>query len=84
MMSKPTNWPDPIKTLDLRKTKCPLNFVKAKLAAEKLQPGECLEVWVETTGESAENVPNSLRQEGYAVELVASECILKVWVKHRD
>lgn len=55
--------------LDLRTTKCPLNFVKARLAAEKLQPGEVLEIWVATEGESALNIPNSLRQEGYAVAI---------------
>jgi TusA-related sulfurtransferase len=55
--------------LDLRTTKCPLNFVKARLAAEKLQPGEVLEIWVASDGESALNIPNSLRQEGYEVTL---------------
>jgi TusA-related sulfurtransferase len=57
-------------SLDLRKTKCPLNFVKAKLALEKLVIGEVLEVLLLTTGDSAFNVPNSFRQEGQAVALL--------------
>lgn len=57
----------PLKVLDLRTTKCPLNFVKARLAAEKLGVNETLELWLEANGESALNIPNSLRQEGYTV-----------------
>lgn len=67
--------------LDLRKTKCPLNFVKAKLAAEKLQPGETLEIWLVTEGDSAVNVPNSLRQEGYRVEHQQEAAVLKLFVE---
>jgi TusA-related sulfurtransferase len=59
-------------SLDLRKTKCPLNFVKAKLALEKLVIGEVLEVLLLTTGDSALNVPNSFRQEGQAVAILPS------------
>jgi TusA-related sulfurtransferase len=58
--------------LDLRHTKCPLNFVKAKLAAEKLKKGELLDVWLANNSESALNVPNSLRQEGYQIEVIAA------------
>jgi TusA-related sulfurtransferase len=56
--------------LDLRKTKCPLNFVKAKLALEKLSIGEVLEVWLLTTGDSALNVPSSFKQEGQTVAVL--------------
>lgn len=56
--------------LDLRRTKCPLNFVQARLAAEKLQAGEVLEIWLAAGSESELNVPNSLRQEGYSVVLL--------------
>jgi TusA-related sulfurtransferase len=58
--------------LDLRRTKCPLNFVKARLAAEKLVMHESLEVWLEAEGESALNIPNSLKQEGYIVTLLSA------------
>jgi tRNA 2-thiouridine synthesizing protein A len=61
---------EPSVTLDLRKTKCPLNFVKAKLALEKLLIGEVLAVLLLTTGDSALNVPQSFRQEGQAVAVL--------------
>ncbi len=61
---------EPSITLDLRKTKCPLNFVKAKLALEKLSIGEVLAVLLLTTGDSALNVPQSFKQEGQAVALL--------------
>lgn len=61
---------EPSVTLDLRKTKCPLNFVKAKLALEKLSSGEVLEVLLLTTGDSALNVPKSFKQEGQAVAVL--------------
>jgi tRNA 2-thiouridine synthesizing protein A len=60
-------------SLDLRKTKCPLNFVKAKLALEKLTLGEVLEVLLLTTSDSALNVPNSFRQEGQAVAVLPAD-----------
>ncbi len=55
--------------LDLRQTKCPLNFVKAKLALEKVGISEKIEVWILTQTESALNLPESLRKEGQYVEL---------------
>ncbi len=54
-------------TLDLRTTKCPLNFVKTKLALEKLNTGDHIEVIITADGESALNIPNSVRQEGHIV-----------------
>jgi|GEM_PF-1093366 len=56
--------------LDLRKTKCPLNFVKAKLALEKKAIGEQVDIWVLTDAESALNIPQSLRQEGHVVDFL--------------
>ena len=60
-------------SLDLRKTKCPLNFVKTKLALEKLAIGDVLEVLLLTTGGSALNVPNSFRQEGQSVAVLPAD-----------
>jgi TusA-related sulfurtransferase len=51
--------------LDLRHVKCPLNFVKAKLALEKLPPHSDLTVWL--ANDATMDVPQSLRQEGYTV-----------------
>ncbi|MBY0403608.1 MAG: sulfurtransferase TusA family protein [Cyanobacteria bacterium] len=53
--------------LDLRTTKCPLNFVKTRLALEKIQVGQVLEVWIQEDGESALNIPKSIAQEGHQV-----------------
>jgi TusA-related sulfurtransferase len=63
--------PSPKQTLDLRTTKCPLNFVKTRLALEKLDVGEILEVWILVESQSALNIPKSIEQEGH--EIVATE-----------
>lgn len=57
----------PDKRIDLRGVKCPLNFVKAKLALEQLSLGKCIEIVLDHDSESAINVPNSFRQEGHLV-----------------
>lgn len=54
------------KTLDLRGTPCPINFVRSKLQLEKMSSGELLEIWLDG-GEPIEQVPNSLTLEGYQV-----------------
>ncbi|MFM7468240.1 MAG: sulfurtransferase TusA family protein [Vampirovibrionales bacterium] len=53
--------------LDLRRTKCPLNFVKARLAMEKLPQEGMLTLWLAHESQSALNVPQSLTQEGYVL-----------------
>jgi TusA-related sulfurtransferase len=55
--------------LDLRGTPCPINFVRTKLKLEKMAPGALLEVWLDA-GEPIEQVPDSLRMEGYAIEQI--------------
>lgn len=59
--------PAPDKQLDLRGTPCPLNFVRTKLQLDKMTPGTLLEVWLDA-GDPVEQVPDSLRMEGYLVE----------------
>lgn len=61
--------PTPDQQLDLRGTPCPLNFVRTKLRLEKMSPGTLLEVWLDP-GEPMEQVPDSLRMEGYPIELI--------------
>ena len=62
----------PDETLDLRGTPCPLNFVRTKLKLQRMPAGELLEVWLDA-GEPVEQVPDSLRSEGFVIEkLVAS------------
>lgn len=52
--------------LDLRGTPCPINFVRTKLRLEQMAPGALLEVWLDS-GEPVEQVPDSLRMEGYTI-----------------
>ena len=56
--------------LDLRGTPCPINFVRTKLRLEKMPPGSLLEVWLDP-GEPMEQVPDSLKMEGYAIERIS-------------
>jgi TusA-related sulfurtransferase len=55
--------------LDLRGTPCPINFVRTKLCLEKMQQGDLLEVWLDA-GEPIEQVPDSLKMEGYTIEKI--------------
>lgn len=55
--------------LDLRGTPCPINFIRSKLQLEQMQSGELLEIWLDG-GEPIEQVPNSLKIEGYQVESI--------------
>ena len=54
--------------LDLRGTPCPLNFIRSKLALEKLEPGAWLQVDLDA-GEPEEMVARGLREAGHRVEL---------------
>lgn len=60
----------PDETLDLRGTPCPLNFVRTKLKLQRMPGGELLEVWLDA-GEPVEQVPDSLRSEGFLIETLA-------------
>ncbi|MCK4849750.1 MAG: sulfurtransferase TusA family protein [Phycisphaerae bacterium] len=52
--------------IDLRGVECPLNFVKAKLALEKIEVGGILEVLLDG-GEPVENVPASFTEQGQEI-----------------
>ncbi len=58
--------------LDLRGVCCPLNFVKAKLAMEKIGSGETIEFYLDD-GEPIVNVTRSLKDEGHQVLLVTAK-----------
>ena len=58
----------PTAQLDLRGTPCPLNFIRSKLALEKLEPGAWLQVDLDA-GEPEEMVARGLRDAGHRVEL---------------
>jgi tRNA 2-thiouridine synthesizing protein A len=70
---------DPIidKELDIRGDICPITFVKAKLAIEKMAKGQVLQVLIDYAP-SAVNVPRSLEHEGHEV-LSVSEGAGPVW-----
>ena len=53
-------------TLDLTGVACPMNWVKTKLALEKLNAGDELTVRLDT-GEPLESVPRSAREDGHDV-----------------
>ena len=55
-------------TLDLSGVVCPLNWVKTRLALERLQPGDELSVRLDP-GEALENVPRSAREDGHDVRV---------------
>ena len=55
-------------TLDLTGVACPLNWVKAKLALEELDPGDELTLLLDP-GEPIESVPRSAREDGHDVSV---------------
>ena len=56
----------PRASVDLRAYACPITFVKTRIALDRLDPGDVLEVWL-SGGESAESVPRSAAEEGHRV-----------------
>ncbi|QDZ40151.1 sulfurtransferase TusA family protein [Euhalothece natronophila Z-M001] len=66
-ISKKNSQSVPDAQLDLRGTPCPINFVRTKLRLEQMETGTLLEVWLDP-GEPIEQVPDSLKMEGYPIE----------------
>ena len=58
--------------LDLRGTDCPMNFVRIKIALDKLGSGVSLEVRLDGGG-VAEEVTRSLKDQGYRVSRIREE-----------
>ena len=54
------------KTVDLRGQVCPYTFVRSKLAMEKMNVGEVLEIILDHKP-AVENVPKSMENEGQKV-----------------
>ena len=54
----------PATRLDVRAYACPLTWVKAKVALDRLAVGDLLEVWL-PEGEPAESVPRSAEEDGH-------------------
>jgi TusA-related sulfurtransferase len=57
--------------LDLTGVACPLNWVKTRLALERLDPGERLTVRLDP-GEAIESVPRSAREDGHEVDVAGT------------
>ena len=56
----------PDKTIDLKGQICPYTFVRSKLAVEKMQIGETIEIILDHKP-AVENVPKSMENEGQKV-----------------
>jgi TusA-related sulfurtransferase len=52
--------------MDLLGVACPMNYVKTKLQLEDMDPLQILEVLLDA-GEPAENVPRSVKADGFRV-----------------
>jgi len=59
-------------SIDLRGVMCPTNFVKTKLKLEAMNPGDVLEVVLDS-GEPIANVPKSVKEEGHKIVKVSKE-----------
>jgi tRNA 2-thiouridine synthesizing protein A len=57
-----------VTTLDLTGVLCPMNWVRARLELERMQPGERLELVLDP-GEALDSVPRSAREEGHEVSV---------------
>lgn len=64
--STPGEGGEPLARLDLRGTPCPLNFIRSRLALEKLPPGGWLQVDLDG-GEPEQMVAEGLSGAGHAV-----------------
>ena len=60
-------------TLDLTGVACPMNWVRTKLALERMGAGERLDVRLDP-GEPLESVPRSAREDGHEV-VVAGDVV---------
>ena len=58
-------------SLDLTGVACPLNWVRARLALEELDPGERLELLLDP-GEPLRSVPRSAREDGHEVAVAGN------------
>ncbi len=59
--------PTPAACLDLRGTPCPVNFIRGRLALEKLAPGAWLQLDLDR-GEPEQMVSEGLRGDGHHVQ----------------
>ena len=69
--------------LDLTKYKCPITFVKAKIALEKLRKHESLVIKI-NEGEDLNNMPESLKEIGFKIinKKKLQKNIAEIIIKH--
>ena len=69
--------------LDLTKYKCPITFVKAKLALEKLKKTETLTIKI-NEGEDLDNMPESLKEIGFKIvkKIKIKKNIAEIIIEH--
>ena len=69
--------------LDLTKYKCPITFVKAKIALEKLRKNESLVIKI-NEGEDLNNMPESLKEIGFKIinKKKLQKNIAEIIIKH--
>ena len=53
--------------LDITNDKCPITFVKTKIALEKLQSNQYLNVYIKK-GDALDGLPASLKELGYQID----------------
>jgi TusA-related sulfurtransferase len=56
----------PDASVDITAERCPMTYVRVKLALERLEAGRVLEVWL-TGEEPLRNIPKSAREDGHEV-----------------
>ena len=57
--------------LDLTGVPCPMNWVRTRLALERMEDGERLDVVLDP-GEPIDSVPASAREDGHQVEVAGN------------
>jgi tRNA 2-thiouridine synthesizing protein A len=57
-----------VTTLDLTGVLCPMNWVRAKLALERMEAGETLELVVDP-GEALDSIPRMAGEDGHRVNV---------------
>ena len=69
--------------LDLTKYKCPITFVKAKLALENLKINETLTIKI-NEGEDLDSMPESLKEIGFKIvkKIKIKKDIAEIIIEH--
>ena len=74
----------PVERLDLRGVICPMNYVRTKLALERVAQGQCVEVLLDA-GDPIRNVPGSVSEEGHEVlSVTPQDSAFRVLIRKRS